>query len=269
VCNFSIVGSKVELIYNICMNTNNKTVLVVGASGGIGNKTSEILLKVGYKVIGTYFQDKKKLDNLSNDSNFKSMEFDVSDIVSVHNLLKSIDVELYAVINCSGIIEFEGDSIEKDFEIWDKTIKTNLSGNYYLAKVFSDNITQNGRFIMISSTDSYYGGAVTIAYAASKMGVNSLTKSLSLMFKEKKILVNSIAPGWVLTDMIEDEGKDFLSKVAEINPLGRIGQPEDIANVIKFLLSNDANYINGQVISVEGGYTNQDPTLLIEEDTVS
>lgn len=263
------MGGKVELVYNISMNTDNKTILIVGASGGIGNKTSEILLKVGYKIIGTYFRDKGKLDIFSHDPNFKSMELDISDRVSVQNLQKLIETELYAVINCSGIVEFEGNGIEKDFEIWDKTIETNLSGNYYLAKLFSDNITQNGRFIMISSTDSYYGGSVTAAYAASKAGVNSLTKSLSLFFKDKKILVNSIAPGWVLTDMTKDEGETFLNKVAEINPLGRIGRPEDIANVIKFLLSEDANYINGQVISVEGGYTNQYPTLLIEEDSIS
>lgn len=101
------------------------------------------------------------------------------------------------------------------------------------------------------------------------MGVNSLTKSLSLLFKDKKILVNSVAPGWVLTKMTEGEGEEFLGKVAEMNPLSRIGKPEDIAKVIKFLLSDDSSYINGQVISVEGGYTNQDPTLLLEEDVVS
>jgi len=251
------------------MANKNKTVIVIGASGGIGNKTSEILLDLGYEVIGTYYKDKPNVENLAKNENFQSVEVDISNKDSIKKFRNDYDKELYAIVNCSGVVEFEGSGVDKDFEIWDRTISTNLSGNYYLAKVFFDRIVQNGRFIMISSTDSYYGGSVTAAYAASKMGVNSLTKSLSLLFKDKKILVNSIAPGWVLTKMTEGEGKEFLSKVAEMNPLGRIGKPEDIAKVIKFLLSDDASYINGQVISVEGGYTNQDPTLLLEEDVVS
>lgn len=120
---------------------------------------------------------------------------------------------------------------------------------------------------MISSTDSYYGGSITASYAASKAGVNSLTKSFCLLFKDKKIRVNSIAPGWVSTPMIEGNSKEFYDKLTEINPLNKIALPEDIAKVIKFLLSNDSDYLNGQVITVDGGYTNQDPTLLIEEET--
>ena len=248
------------------MDKENKTVIVIGASGGIGNKTSELLLDLGYNVIGTFYKDKPNIENLTNKKGFQAFEVDISDIDSINRLKENYENELYAIVNCSGIVDFEGESIEKDFEIWDRTIRTNLSGNYYLAKLFSDKLMQNGRFIMISSTDSYYGGSVTAAYAASKIGVNSLTKSLSLLFKDKKVLVNSIAPGWVLTKMTEGEGKEFLGKVAEMNPLGRLGKPEDIAKVIKFLLSDDSSYINGQVISVEGGYTNQDPTLLLEED---
>lgn len=121
---------------------------------------------------------------------------------------------------------------------------------------------------MISSTDSYYGGSVTASYAASKAGVNSLTKSLSLLFRDKKIRVNSVAPGWVSTPMIEGNSQKFYDELAKTNPLGRIAHPEDIANTIKFLLSGDSDYINGQVLTVDGGYTNQDPTLLIEEDEV-
>ena len=251
------------------MDKENKTVIVIGASGGIGNKTSELLLDLGYNVIGTFYKDKPNIENLTNKKGFQAFEVDISDIDSINRLKENYENELYAIVNCSGIVDFEGESIEKDFEIWDRTIRTNLSGNYYLAKLFSDKLMQNGRFIMISSTDSYYGGSVTAAYAASKIGVNSLTKSLSLLFKDKKVLVNSIAPGWVLTKMTEGEGKEFLGKVAEMNPLGRLGKPEDIAKVIKFLLSDDSSYINGQVISVEGGYTNQDPTLLLEEDVVN
>ena len=89
------------------------------------------------------------------------------------------------------------------------------------------------------------------------------------MFQDKKIRVNAIAPGWVITPMIEINGGKFLNKVAEINPLKRNADPKDVGNLINFLLSEEASYLNGQVISLEGGYTNQDPTLLLEEGVQS
>lgn len=192
----------------------------------------------------------------------------MTSVDSIKNLFKILQNEkLFAIVNCAGICEYEGLSLEEDIKIWNKTLAINLSANFILAKLFQSNLDESGRFIMISSTDSYFGGSITASYAASKAGINSLTKSLSLLFQDKKIRVNSVAPGWVDTNMIADNGAEFLSKVAQINPLKRISKPEDISKVIKFLLSQESDYINGQVISVDGGYTNQDPTLLLEEDT--
>jgi len=244
-----------------------KNILLIGASGGIGNKTSQLLLDQGYKLTGTYYQDFENVTNLKESPNFVPYELDIKDCDSIKKLADTFDEDLYAIINCSGICKFEADNLDENLKIWQETISTNLIGNYVLAKIFYPKIAEKGRFIMISSTDSFYGGTITSAYAASKAGVNSLTKSLSLLFRDKKIQVNSIAPGWVLTNMIADNGEEFLQKVADINPLKRNALPQDIANLIKFLISEDNSYINGQVISIEGGYTNQDPTLLIEEET--
>lgn len=247
-----------------------KTVLLIGASGGIGNKVSQQLLDKGYRVIGTYYQHPERIENLRKDKNFEGAQVDLQQFTSVQTLHREVSKEgLFAVVNCSGIVEFEGDNTNKDVEIWNRTIATNLSGNYYLAKVFGDDLCENGRFIMISSTDAYFGGAITASYAASKSGVNSLTKSLSLLFQKKKVRVNSLAPGWVETPMAEINGAEFLRKTATINPLGRNAKPIDVGNVILFLLSGTSNYINGQVIALEGGYTNQDPTLLLEEEVHS
>jgi 3-oxoacyl-[acyl-carrier protein] reductase len=246
-----------------------KIVLLIGASGGIGNKVAAQLLEEGYSVIGTFFQHPERIENLKEIKNFFDAQVNVQLIDSVKALQQMVVKNrnyLYAVINCSGIVEFEGDSTENDFDIWKRTISTNLSGNYYLAKIFYKSLSRNGRFIMISSTDAAFGGAITASYAASKAGINSLTKSLSLLLKEKKIRVNSIAPGWVVTPMIEVNGDKFLDKAALINPLGRNAKPIDVGNLISFLLSEKSNYINGQVISLDGGYTNQDPTLLLEEE---
>jgi NAD(P)-dependent dehydrogenase (short-subunit alcohol dehydrogenase family) len=251
------------------MADQNKNILIIGSSGGIGNKVAEMLLNEGFKVFGTYFQHPENVKNLKKSENFSDYFVDIREIKELKKLKNSLQAEapsLYAIVNCSGIVDYEGESLEKDFKIWEDTIATNLSGNYYLAKVFQGLLVENGRFIMISSTDAQFGGAITAGYAASKAGVDSLTKSLSLLFQDKKVLVNSISPGWVVTPMIEINGDEFMDKVAEINPLKRNAYPEDVGNLIKFLLSEEASYINGQVISLEGGYTNQDPTLLLEEE---
>lgn len=241
---------------------NNKTVLVIGASGGIGLKTAELLIGEGFSVIGTY--SKNKIESVK----FPQYHVDLSNLESIKSLFDILkDQPLFAVTNCAGVCQYEGESVENDFKVWNETLAVNLSSNFILAKLFQNNLENNGRFIMISSTDSYYGGSITAAYAASKAGVNSLTKSLSLLFKNKQICVNSIAPGWVDTPMNTDS--EFLKQVANINPLKRIATPEDIAKTVKFLLSSDSDYINGQVITVDGGYTNQDPTLLLEEQNNS
>lgn len=251
------------------MDLSSKKLIVVGCTGGIGLQTVKLLLDEGYTVIGTTHKNTHKLEELKKYNNFSDRILDLADIASIKEFCRSLkDENIYAFINCAGIVRFEGKNIEEDIKIWDETIAVNLTSNFLLAKLLKDSIAENGRFIVISSTDSYYGGSVTASYSASKAGVNSLTKSLSLLFKDKKIRVNSIAPGWVSTPMIEGNSDEFYAKLAETNPLGRIANPEDIAKVVKFLLSRDSDYINGQVITVDGGYTNQDPTLLIEEGEV-
>jgi NAD(P)-dependent dehydrogenase (short-subunit alcohol dehydrogenase family) len=211
----------------------NKKVLVVGASGGIGSKATEVLLEDGYSVVGTFFKHKERADNLQQFGNFVAKYLDLRSVDSVIELQQSLrDEKLYAVVNCAGIARYEGKEVEEDIKIWTETVATNLSGNFYLAKIVYNNIRENGRFVMISSTDAFYGGAITASYAVSKAGANSLIKSLSLLFRGKKIRVNAIAPDWVLTPMIVDNGEDFLQKVAAINPLKRNGLPEDIAKII-------------------------------------
>lgn len=243
----------------------NKVIIVIGASGGIGQQVAKDLLNDGYSVIGTYTNT--PIDN----TDIKTFHLDLLSRDSIKSFveeIKSMNTPIYGIVNCAGIVEYEGEDIEKDIEIWDRTLAVNLTSNYLLAKYFEESLEEKGRFIMISSTDAVYGGNITASYSASKAGVNSLAKSLCLVFKEKMISVNAIAPGWVNTRMIQDSGEDFLREVADVNPLKRLADPKDISNLVRFLLKPESEYINGQVLTVDGGYTNQDPTLLIEEDTV-
>ncbi len=261
---YNLVG-----INKLGLNRNMRKILVIGASGGIGNTVSEVLLQNEDEVVGTFYQHPENLKNLKDIPNFTEAFVDLKNLGTIVKLKEKFATDagkLFAIVNCAGIVRFEGKSLDQDIDIWQETIAVNLSGNYYLAKIFSDNLLENGRFIMTSSTDAFFGGSITTSYAASKAGTNSLVKSLSLAMKDRKIRVNAVAPGWVETPMALLNGRDYLNKVASINPLNRNAQPLDIAQTIKFLLSEDAEFINGQTISVEGGYTNQDPTLLLEED---
>ncbi len=251
------------------MGSSSKKIIVVGCAGGIGYQTTSLLLNEGYTAIGTVHKNTDKIDELKKHKNFTEKTLDLSNTSLLKEFCQSLkDEKVYGLVNCAGIVRFEGKDINEDIKIWNETIAVNLTSNFVLAKLLKDSIAENGRFIMISSTDSYYGGSVTASYSASKAGVNSLTKSLSLLLRDKKIRVNSIAPGLVSTPMIEGNSQTFYDKLAETNPLGRVAKPEDVAKIVKFLLSSDSDYINGQVITADGGYTNQDPTLLIEEDEV-
>jgi NAD(P)-dependent dehydrogenase (short-subunit alcohol dehydrogenase family) len=246
-----------------------KTVLVIGANGGIGNQLVKSLLQSGSTVVGTYHINTDQVDRLKSEPHFNLQQLDLTDIESIKRvtaLIKEQYSSLSAVVNCAGIVEFEGEEISTDIEIWQKTMAVNLTGNFLLGKLLYPLLEENGRLVMIGSTDAYFGGAITSAYAASKSGIDSLVKSFSLLFIDKKIRVNAIAPGWVLTPMSEANGKDFLDQVAAINPLSRNASPKDISDAIQFLLSDSSSYINGQIIKVDGGYTNQDPTLLLEEE---
>ena len=144
-----------------------KKVIVIGCSGGIGIKVAETLLNEGYFVIGTSHKNFAKATELQKNLNFKEVSLDISDLTSIKEFAQSLKgEEVYALVNCAGIVRFEGKNNEEDFQIWGETIAVNLSSNFFLAKLLSNNLARNGRFVMISSTDSYYGGSVTASLVA-------------------------------------------------------------------------------------------------------
>lgn len=171
----------------------NKTVIVIGASGGIGKQVARDLIDDGYSVIGTYTNT--HIDN----TDIQSFYLDLLSRDSIKSFIEEIrtmDTPIYGIVNCAGIVDYEGESIENDIDIWDKTLAVNLTSNYLLAKYFENSFVDGGRFIMISSTDAVYGGSITASYSASKAGVNSLAKSLCLVFKEKKDICK-LSCSWV------------------------------------------------------------------------
>ncbi len=237
---------------------------MIGASGGIGCGVAKYFLENSFRVIGTNFKDDFQ-PFLLNNPNFIAHRLDVTSLESLKSLSKKIG-EVQAIVNCSGVVDFEAYAEPtKNLDIWNSTIAVNLTGSYLIFEYLNDNIISGGSYVMISSTDSYFGGKVNRAYAVSKAGINSLTKSLSLLVKESGVRVNAIAPGWVETAMMEAGGDELVEYAKQINPLQRNGTPREVAELADFLISPKSGYINGQVINLDGGYILQDPTLVFEE----
>ncbi len=229
-------------------------VFVSGASRGIGKNIAIHFAKNNYKVVGTSRNEFKLDDDLEN---FIPIKLDVTsrdDIKNCFNKLKSLDLLPNILINNAGITSDQIFLRMKDDD-WDNVIETNLTGTYNLSKVFIKNMVKNrnGRIINISSVSGLMGNPGQVNYASSKSGLNGFTKSLAKEVGSRNITVNSVAPGFIDTDMTS-----FLDSQAKLDvikniPLGRFGHVDDISKVVMFLASDNASYITGQIISVDGG----------------
>lgn len=241
-----------------------KTVLVTGASSGIGREVVRLFAKNNYNVVITYNSDKKGALELESEVNSGNntlvLKCDISnedDIIkmvnSVRDKFNSIDV----LVNNAGI------AIDTTFE--DKTkanfmkiLEVNLVGTFLVSKYVSEIMlkNKNGRIINISSTnaiDSYY--VESLDYDASKAGIISLTHNLA-NYLSPYVNVNCVCPGWVDTRMNSDISLEFRKKQEDKILLGRFANPREIANVVYFLSSEEASYINDSIIKVDGGVKN-------------
>jgi len=229
-------------------------VFVSGASRGIGKNIAIHFAKNNYKVVGTSRNEFKLDDDLEN---FIPIKLDVTsrdDIKDCFNKLKSLDLLPNILINNAGITSDQIFLRMKDDD-WDNVIETNLTGTYNLSKVFIKNMVKNrnGRIINISSVSGLMGNPGQVNYASSKSGLNGFTKSLAKEVGSRNITVNSVAPGFIDTDMTSFLDSQARLDVIKNIPLGRFGHVDDISKVVMFLASDNASYITGQIISVDGG----------------
>lgn len=238
---------------------------VTGASRGIGRATAELLLRDGYDLHATYHTRADAAEGLVTlgESLGRSVvlhQFDASSSESQDRLLGDLSgIRFDAMIFNAGSIEFE-DFSQYDEAIWDRTMETNLNSILRFSVRLQGAVSDGGSIVMVSSTDGYVGAYASMAYAASKAALINLTRSLACNFGPRNIRVNAVAPGWISTDMTT-EGS---SESATVTPLGRDGRPEEVANVIGFLTSAKASFVNGATIVVDGGYTSSDPIMLNE-----
>ena len=234
----------------------SKIVLVTGASRGIGLEAAKHFSKEGYKVIGSSRGD-FNLGELIGDESAISVQLDLMSKESIKNLfadLKSEDLLPSVLVNNAGITKDQLFLRMKD-EDWDDVIETNLNGLFRVTKAFIKPMVKNkfGRVINISSVAGLMGNSGQVNYSSSKSAMVGFSRSLAKELGSRNITSNVIAPGFIETDMTTFLNDDEKVEVSKNIPMKRFGTVEDVAKCILFLASDEANYITGQTISVDGG----------------
>ena len=229
-----------------------KTYLVTGVSRGLGQAIAKLLLEDGNKVYGTYNTNKDAAQQLSTE--FQKLSLHKLDLQSRQEVLDFIaslkDVELDGIVNSAGVF-LDIDFKNFDEQAFEDTFRVNVFSPLYMVNGLSSNLKNGASVVNISSNDAFVGSIAGIAYSASKAAVISLTKSLANILADRKIRVNAVAPGWMGDGM--QAPQELLELAKELNPLKKIGSYEEVAKTVLFLLSDDASYINGETITVDGG----------------
>ena len=242
------------------MRVMEKQVLITGSSRGIGKASALYLAKNGYNIVlhcnknmEKSLEIKKEIETYG--VNARILQFNVKDREECRQILTE-DIEkngiYYGVVLNAGIARDNVFPAMEDDE-WDDVIGTNLGGFYNVLKPIVMPMIQNrikGRIIAMSSISGLSGNRGQVNYSASKAGIIGAVKALSLELAKRGITVNCIAPGVIETDMIKDLPVDEMKKLI---PMKRAGKPEEVASLVNYLMSEDASYITGQVISVNGG----------------
>ncbi|MFL2897208.1 MAG: 3-oxoacyl-ACP reductase FabG [Candidatus Pelagibacter sp.] len=236
----------------------NKNIIVTGATGGIGNSIIKKMYENGANILasGTNIEKLEKIKKTFN--NVKILSFDISQSDNIENFIEDASKELGASLDCivnnAGITQ-DNLAIRMSLDEWKKVIDINLTSTFLMCKFAIKKMLKNkkGKIINISSVVGHTGNLGQSNYTASKAGIVAMSKSLAIEYAKKNININCISPGFIktaMTDKIDEKFKDIIiSKI----PSARLGEPEDIANAVLFLASNQSDYINGETLHVNGG----------------
>jgi 3-oxoacyl-[acyl-carrier protein] reductase len=236
----------------------NKNIIVTGASGGIGNSIVKKLSDAGANILASGTKIEKLEELKKQFEKIKILKFDISKSNDIEKFIEDATNDLGGsldiIVNNAGITK-DNLAIRMSLEEWQKVIDINLTSTFLMSKFAIKKMLKNksGKIVNITSVVGHTGNLGQANYTASKAGIIAMSKSLSIEYAKKNINVNCISPGFIktaMTDKIDDKFKEvIISKI----PSARLGEPDDIANAVLFLTSNQSNYINGETLHINGG----------------
>ncbi|MES9940995.1 MAG: acetoacetyl-CoA reductase [Candidatus Thiodiazotropha sp. 6PLUC2] len=234
-----------------------RVALVTGGTRGIGEAISLALKEAGYSVAANYGGNQQAADAFTQANGIPSYQFDVSDYEAVKAGIAKIEEDLGPIeilVNNAGITR-DSTMHKMTFENWDKVIQTNLASCFNSCNAVINGMRERGfgRIVNIGSVNGQAGQYGQVNYAAAKSGIHGFTKALAQEGAAKGITVNAVAPGYVSTDMVRAVPEAVLEKIIKTIPVGRLGEPEDIARTVLFLIADEASFITGSTLSVNGG----------------
>ena len=231
--------------------------IVTGGTRGIGEAISLALTEKGITVVANYGGDDKKAAEFSERTGIASVKFNVADHEGVIAAVGKIEAEhgpVDIVVNNAGITR-DGTLLKMTYAAWDEVIRVNLGGCFNMAKATFPGMKSRGfgRIVNIGSINGQAGQYGQVNYAAAKSGIHGFTKALAQEGARFGITVNAIAPGYIDTDMVAAVPADVLEKIVAKIPAGRLGQASEIARGVVFLTGDDAGFVTGSTLSINGG----------------
>ena len=234
-----------------------RVAVVTGGTRGIGGAISEALAEAGYTVAANYVGSTDRAKSFQERTGIMTVRFDVGDFEASREGVKRIEQELGPVdvlVNNAGITR-DGTLHKMSFEAWDEVIRTNLTSCFNMCRHVIDGMRERkfGRIVNIGSVNGQAGQYGQVNYAAAKSGIHGFTKALAQEGAKVNVTVNAVAPGYVNTEMVRAVPENVLEKIIQRIPVGRLGETEDIVRAVLFLVADEADFITGSTVSVNGG----------------
>jgi acetoacetyl-CoA reductase len=234
-----------------------RVAVVTGGTRGIGRAISERLANGGYRVAATYAGNDAAAQQFNAETGIPVFKFDVSDFRACADGVRTIEAALSPIevlVNNAGITR-DATMHRMNWEQWNAVIQTNLASCFNMSRQVIEGMRARGfgRIVNIGSINGQAGQYGQVNYAAAKSGIHGFTKALAQEGAARGITVNAVAPGYVDTEMVRAVPADVLEKIIARIPVGRLGKAEDIARTVLFLVADDADFITGSTLSVNGG----------------
>jgi acetoacetyl-CoA reductase len=234
-----------------------RVALVTGGTRGIGEAISLALKHAGYNVVATYAGNEEAAKKFSEATGIPTYRFDVGDYDACQAAVKTIESDVGPVevlVNNAGITR-DGTMHKMTFQQWNEVIQTNLTSCFNMCHAVLNGMRERnfGRIVNIGSINGQAGQYGQVNYAAAKSGIHGFTKALAQEGAAKGITVNAVAPGYIATEMVRAVPENVLEKIVARIPVGRLGEASEIARGVMFLVADDAGFVTGSTLSINGG----------------